>query len=66
MATKIIVTIEDDLHTALKNKTKETGVAYSFIVRRALENWVATGTVPARVASTGKAEAVPAEGNGEE
>lgn len=54
MGTKIIVTIEDDLHVAVKNQSKKTGVAYSFVVRRALENWVITGIVPARVSVNGE------------
>ena len=49
MGTKIIVTIEDDLYRAVKDISSNTGVAYSFVVRRALENWVTTGVVPARV-----------------
>lgn len=62
----ITVRLDPDLYQRVIAKSEETAVNYSEIVRRALENWVATGTVPARVASTGKAEAVPAEGNGEE
>lgn len=46
----IIVRVPDDLYAAMKEKSAETGVAYSFVARRALENWVATGILPARVA----------------
>lgn len=54
MGTKIIVTIEDDLYRAVKDISSNTGVAYSFVVRRALENWVTTGVVPARVPANGE------------
>lgn len=62
---KLMVMVNDDLYTAIKTKVDETGIPYSVVARRALENWVATGVMPARVASPGKAEAVPAVGNGE-
>lgn len=58
----VIVRVPTELYLAMKEKTDETGIAYSFVVRRALENWVATGTVPARVATPGKSEAAPAVG----
>jgi len=45
--TKLIaIKLSPELHRRIKSKTKETGVPYSEVVRRALETWVETGELP--------------------
>lgn len=56
MTQKLMITVADELYHAIKAKVSETGTPYSFIARRALENWVTTGVVPARVEMAGDAE----------
>lgn len=60
MTQKMMVTVNDNLYAAVKVKVNETGIPYSVIVRRALENWVITGIVPARV-SVNQEEPIPPE-----
>lgn len=52
----ITVRLDPDLYQRVIEKSEETAVNYSEVVRRALENWVATGIVPARVASPAAAK----------
>lgn len=44
------VDLTDDLHEAVQALSRGSGVPASVVMRRALEAWVATGVVPARVA----------------
>ena len=46
----ISVRLPYGLYQAVIAKSEETAVNYSEVVRRALENWVATGILPPRVA----------------
>jgi len=42
--------LNEDLHDAVLELSHNSGVPVSVVMRRALENWVATGALPARVA----------------
>ena len=42
----ITVKVEPELYNQIKNQSKETGVPYSQVVRRALEVWIVTGVLP--------------------
>ena len=46
----ITIRLTPVLYQAVIAKSEETAVNYSEVVRRALENWVATGILPPRVA----------------
>ena len=41
--------LNEELHDAVLRLSHDSGVPVSAVMRRALENWVATGTLPARV-----------------
>jgi hypothetical protein len=43
---KLTILVDEDLYGKIKDKSDETGVPFSVIARRALENWVARGEVP--------------------
>lgn len=62
MANKASLRVEIDpqLHQAVTKMSQETGVSATFVMRRALENWVATGIVPAHATPTSKTETPPA------
>ena len=45
-ARKLTVLVDDDLYRKIKAKSDETGVPFSVVARRALENWVVTGEMP--------------------
>lgn len=44
--------LSEDLHDAALKLSHDSGVPVSAVMRRALENWVTTGQMPARVAPT--------------
>lgn len=46
------VDLSEGLHDAALRLSNDSGVPVSVVMRRALENWVATGILPARVAPT--------------
>ena len=41
--------LNEELHDAVLKLSHDSGVPVSAVMRRALENWVATGQMPARV-----------------
>lgn len=43
---KLTILVNEDLYSKIKDKSDETGVPFSVVARRALENWVMTGEMP--------------------
>ena len=49
---KLTILVDDDLYRKIKDKSDETGVPFSVVARRALENWVMTGEMPPLTSKT--------------
>ncbi len=43
---QMLVMVEPELYEKVKRKSRETGIPYSEVVRRALELWLETGELP--------------------
>ena len=56
---KLTILIDEDLYRKVKIKSRETGIPFSVVARRALVRWVRTGEVP----PPPEIEEEPPEGN---
>jgi hypothetical protein len=43
---KLTIVVDEDLYRKIKDKSVQTGVPFSVVARRALENWVMMGEMP--------------------